>query len=132
MRYAEVLLMKAEAAARTGNEIVARAAINEIRARARKSTLPLGSTIGGSTYDPTNIPATALPDITSAVTGQALIDAILHERRVELGMESLRLWDQIRTGTYINSLTGDIKNKSSGSFYRWFCKSNSGFTDPIE
>lgn len=124
MRYAEVLLMKAEAAARTGNEIVARAAINEIRARARKSTLPLGSTIGGSTYDPTNIPATALPDITSAVTGQALIDAILHERRVELGMESLRLWDQIRTGTYINSLTGDIKTRAQA-------RSIAGSVNPI-
>jgi hypothetical protein len=124
MRYAEVLLMKAEAAARTGDETTARAAVNEIRARARKSTLPLGSTVGGSTYDPTNIPATALSDITSAVTGQALVNAILHERRVELGMESLRFWDQVRTGTYINSLSGDTKTRAQA-------RSIAGSVNPI-
>ncbi|WP_171036484.1 RagB/SusD family nutrient uptake outer membrane protein [Dyadobacter sediminis] len=112
MRYAEVLLMKAEAAAHIGNETEARTAVNMIRQRARKSTLPKGSKVGTSTYDPTNIPAAALPDITSAVTGQALLQAILHERRVELGMEQLRFWDQVRTGTYMNSLSGDIKTRA--------------------
>ena len=68
--------------------------------------------VGGTTYDPTNIPATALPDIAGSVTGTALIDAVLHERRVELGMESLRLWDQIRTGTYIHSLSGETKTRA--------------------
>jgi hypothetical protein len=102
IRYADVLLMKAEAAARTGKEQEARDLVNQIRDRARKSTLPKGAKEGSLTYEPANVPATALPPVAATVTGQALIDAILHERRVELGMESLRFWDLVRTGRYVS------------------------------
>ncbi|WP_138483855.1 RagB/SusD family nutrient uptake outer membrane protein [Dyadobacter bucti] len=112
MRYAEILLMKAEAAARSGNEAEARTALNMVRQRAKRSTLPKGSKEGTATYDPTNIPATALPDVSATVTGTALVQAILHERRVELGMEHLRFWDQVRNGTYMNSLSGEIKTRA--------------------
>jgi hypothetical protein len=112
MRYAEILLMRAEAAAELGNETVAREAVNQIRQRAKRSTLPLGSTLGSNTYAPTNIPTTALPDVAATVTGTALKQAIAHERRVELGMEQLRFWDQVRTGTYMSSLTGEIRTRA--------------------
>ena len=102
IRYADVLLMKAEAAAHTGKEQEARDLVNQIRDRARKSTLPKGAKEGSLTYEPANVPATALPPVAATVTGQALIDAILHERRVELGMESLRFWDLVRTGRYVS------------------------------
>lgn len=39
-----------------------------------------------------------LPDIESTVSGQNLLDAIWHERRVELAMEQHRMWDLRRTG----------------------------------
>ncbi len=101
MRYAEVLLMKAEAAAHTGKEQEARDILNQIRDRARKSTLPKGAVLGSpDVYASANVPATALPPVTAS--GQALLTAILHERRVELGMESLRFWDLIRTGQYVS------------------------------
>jgi hypothetical protein len=78
IRYADILLMHAEAAAKNGNEAAARTSLNAVRARARGAN--------------TNI----LQPITSS--GQALIDAIYRERRIELGMEGHRFFDIIRTG----------------------------------
>ncbi len=109
MRYADVLLMKAEAAAFTAKEQEARDILNLIRTRARLSTQPKGSAEGSLTYDPTGAPAGTLPAIANTVTGDALKNAIYHERRVELGMESLRFWDQVRTGKYLNSLPTAIR-----------------------
>jgi len=109
MRYADVLLMKAEAAAHLGNEGVTRDILNQIRTRARNSTLPKGSVEGTMTYAPANTPATALPAIQSSVTGQALLEAVWHERRVELGMESLRFWDLVRTGRYFSKVAATVQ-----------------------
>ncbi len=84
LRYADVVLMFAEAANEiggTGNTTAALAALNSVRARARMGA-----------------PAGTLPDVT--VTDQAqLRDAIRHERRVELGMEFDRFFDLVRWGT---------------------------------
>lgn len=78
IRFADVLLMHAEAAAKNGNEGAAKVSLNRVRARAR------GNTAG------------ILPDITAA--GQALQDAIFRERRLELGLEGHRFFDLVRTG----------------------------------
>ncbi len=78
IRYADVLLLTAEAAYHTGNEASARNLVNQVRERARSGA--------------TNV----LPDVTAS--GGALLDAIYHERRVELAMEGHRLFDLIRTG----------------------------------
>ncbi len=109
MRYADVLLMKAEAAAHLGMESEARTILNQIRTRARQSTLGKGSVLNTMTYEPANTPASALPAIGASVTGTALMNAIYHERRVELGMEALHFWDQVRTGTYMNSLSTSVR-----------------------
>ncbi|RFM26623.1 RagB/SusD family nutrient uptake outer membrane protein [Deminuibacter soli] len=110
MRYADILLMHAEAAAHIGREQEARDYVNQVRARARLSTLPKGSLLNdASTYANANTPAGTLPDIDGSVAGTDLLKAIWHERRVELGMEALHFWDMIRTGTYISSLPDDIK-----------------------
>jgi starch-binding outer membrane protein, SusD/RagB family len=108
-RYADVMLMKAEAAANTAREQEARDILNLIRTRARLSSKPKGSAEGSLTYDPTGAPAGTLPAIASTVSGDALKNAIYHERRVELGMESLRFWDQVRTGKYLGSLPSAIR-----------------------
>jgi starch-binding outer membrane protein, SusD/RagB family len=108
-RYADVLLMKAEAAAFTGKEQEARDILNLVRTRARQSSLPKGSAEGSLTYDPTGAPAGTLPPIANSVSGEALKAAIYHERRVELGMEALRFWDQVRTGKYLSSLPANIR-----------------------
>ncbi|MDP5171322.1 MAG: RagB/SusD family nutrient uptake outer membrane protein [Bacteroidia bacterium] len=78
IRYADVLLLTAEAAYHTGNEALARELVNEVRERARNGV--------------NNI----LPDVTA--TGTALLDAIYHERRVELALEGHRFFDLLRTG----------------------------------
>ena len=78
IRYADVLLMHAEAAAKNGNEAAAKNSLNEVRARANAS---------GSV---------TVPSITAS--GQALIDAIYRERRIELGLEGHRFFDLVRTG----------------------------------
>jgi hypothetical protein len=66
-RYAETLLNYAEASAELGDEDDARTAVNLIRKRAGQ------------------------PDITA--TGADLIDAIRHERRIEMAYEDQRFWD---------------------------------------
>ncbi|MBN8678276.1 MAG: RagB/SusD family nutrient uptake outer membrane protein [Chitinophagales bacterium] len=72
IRYADVLLMHAEAAYQTGDEEGARISLNKVRARV-------------------NIPAVSY-------SGQALLDAIYRERRIELGLEAHRFFDLVRTG----------------------------------
>lgn len=79
IRYAEVLLMNAEAANELGNPTQALSSLNAVRARAR----------GGNNA--------VLPDVTT--TDQAALrTAIWHERRVEMGMEFDRFFDLVREG----------------------------------
>lgn len=107
MRYADVLLMHAEAAYHIGQESTARDILNQIRDRARSSTRPLGSEIGNMTYVAYTTAELegVLPPVTAS--GTALLEAIYHERRVELGMEALRTWDLIRTGRFVESLPSE-------------------------
>jgi hypothetical protein len=84
-----------------------------VRARARVSTRPPGTKLGTLTYDPTNAPAGTLPDISAALSGTALLNAIWHERRVEFAEESLRFWDLVRTGRYLNALPADVRARAA-------------------
>ncbi len=111
-RYADVLLMKAEAAASTNKEQEARDILNQIRDRARLSSKPKGSIEATLTYEPTGAPANTLPPIAASVTGAALKAAIMHERRVELAEEALHFWDQVRWGTYMSSLPSDVRTNA--------------------
>ena len=78
-RYADVLLIAAEAANELGMADKALGYVNQVRERAR----------GGSTR--------FLPDLTTT-DQQALREAIWRERRVEFGMEQMRWFDLVRTG----------------------------------
>ncbi len=103
-RYADVLLMQAEAAYHLGKEAEARTLVNQVRDRARNSTQPKGATaVGASEYVPYANMKGVLPAVTAF--GQELLNAIYHERRVELGMEALRFYDLVRTGRYLDALT---------------------------
>ena len=106
LRYADVLLMKAEAAYHLNNEITARECVNMVRTRARQSTYPKGWEEGKNTYTATGF-INNVPDIDA--TGTALLEAIKKERRLELAMESLRYWDQVRWGEYRNSLSPAVQ-----------------------
>jgi hypothetical protein len=78
VRYADVLLMAAEALNKNGKSAEALTYLNMVRARARQG-------------DPA-----ILPDITTTVPDE-LDNIIFNERRHELAMEGWRFWDLIRT-----------------------------------
>src|SRR5690606_31710791 len=91
-RYADLLLIRAEAAYHVGNENEARLRLNQVRDRARQSTHAKGAVAEGvNDYAPYTSEEMegVLPRV--EVGGPALLQAILHERRVELAMENLRL-----------------------------------------
>ncbi|WP_239494890.1 RagB/SusD family nutrient uptake outer membrane protein [Pedobacter yulinensis] len=79
LRFADILLMNAEAANELGNPGQALTSLNRVRARAR------GNAAG------------VLPDVTTT-DKTALRNAIWHERHVELALESDRYFDVIRQG----------------------------------
>lgn len=79
IRFADVLLMHAEAAYWNGNELGAMNSVNLVRERARGSN-----------------PTTVVPPISSS--GTQLLEDIYKERRLELGMEGHRFFDLVRTG----------------------------------
>ncbi|WP_421897530.1 RagB/SusD family nutrient uptake outer membrane protein [Marinoscillum sp.] len=83
LRYAEVLLIAAEAAVELGNNGAAVEYINRVRARARNA-----AGAGHSKYPPSPVPA----DITGAVT----IQDVMEERRLELAFEGVRWYDIVR------------------------------------
>jgi hypothetical protein len=79
LRYADVLLMNAEANNELGNSAAALAPLEQVRARARGSN------------------TTILPKVTTTVQAD-LRTAIYNERRVELALEFDRYFDVIRQG----------------------------------
>ena len=101
LRYAEVLLNKAEACYQTGDAAGANAAVKAIRARV------------GLPY--------------SDKSGSALWNAIVQERKVELAFEGQRYWDQRRWETahenYPTGLSGykqhGLKVEKEGTGYRY-------------
>jgi hypothetical protein len=94
MRYADVLLMAAEALNENNKPADALIYLNMVRGRARKGNSAI------------------LPDIITTNTNE-LRTIILNERRHELAMEGWRFWDLIRTGKAESVLgpLGFIKGK---------------------
>lgn len=92
LRYADVVLMYAEAANETGNTTEALDKLELVRARARAGNNAI------------------LPKVTT--TNQALLrDAIRQERRVELAMEHDRFFDLVRWG-----IAGQVLQAAGKSF----------------
>jgi starch-binding outer membrane protein, SusD/RagB family len=81
-RYAETLLMAAEAKAHLGDNTNAIALVNQVRARARR-----GATGTDNRAEPKNL--------TDQLSGHALIDEILLERSRELAHEGGKRWIDI-------------------------------------
>jgi hypothetical protein len=129
MRYADVLLMHAEACYMIGNESNARAALNEVRERARNSSYCRGYNLGDPTGYP--MPATTpnIPDCTAS--GEELLNAIWHERRIELATEDNRLWDLIRTGRLLDrvELVKDFQRDPNNPLFKETGMSPSGFDE---
>ncbi|MCW3785773.1 RagB/SusD family nutrient uptake outer membrane protein [Plebeiibacterium sediminum] len=84
IRFADVLLMYAEACCETGDYTDAKNALERVRNRARQG-------------QPDILPA--FPDYNGYADNKAdLVSAVRHERRVELGMEGHRWYDLCRWG----------------------------------
>lgn len=95
IRYAEVLLLYAEALNENGKAGEALVWLNSVRQRARTS--PASDPQRISTTHDLSYTGTLLPDVTT--TDQAALrNAIWHEQRVELAMEGHRREYLIRTG----------------------------------
>ncbi|MCH2033496.1 MAG: RagB/SusD family nutrient uptake outer membrane protein [Tenacibaculum sp.] len=89
LRYAEVLLLAAEAYNRNGNDPQARIELNKIRNRA------------------------GLADISVSRAGDDLFDDIVNEKFLELAHEGQRFWDLVRWGRASTELVGtgySVKN----------------------
>jgi len=102
MRYAEVVLIYAEASAHQGKDAQAQDALNQVRTRAK-------------------LPA-------KAVTGSALIDAIIAERRLEFAGELTYRWDDLHRVKRGNKLLIHEVLGPNGSFVTY----NAASTDPFE
>ncbi|KAA8477949.1 putative outer membrane starch-binding protein [Arcticibacter tournemirensis] len=101
IRFADVLLWKAEAYLETSNYPAAIAIINQIRQRARTTPAIDGSAV----------PAGTLPARNATSTNKDEIKGwLMHERRVELGFEGQRFHDLKRWGIAKQVLTAAGKN----------------------
>lgn len=100
IRFADVLLWKAEAYNETANYSGAIAIINQIRARARNSVTATGGTP----------PAGTLPDRPASTDKPTIKAWLISERRVELGFESQRMLDLKRWGIAKAVMTAHGKN----------------------
>ena len=105
IRFAEVLLIEAEALNESGNSAGALVPLNKVRKRARESYL-FDTSLTGSGI----VPAGLLPDITVTDPAQ-LRDIIRKERRSELALEFHRFFDVIRYGSaYATIAMKDVPN----------------------
>ncbi len=82
LRYAEVLLLAAEAYNKAGQDSNARTELNKVRNRA------------------------GLADIDASTAGNALFEAIVDEKYLELAHEGQRFWDLVRWGKAATELAG--------------------------
>jgi len=107
IRLADVLLMHAEACHRAGDDAVAIASLNLVRARASVLAVKEG------TANAVQFENAAGQVINLAgLTGRSLLDVIYHERRVELGLEGHRFFDLVRQGRAAEVLGAFVEGKS--------------------
>ncbi len=106
IRFADILLVEAEALNEMGSSSDALIPLNKVRKRARESYLNDPSLPGYGLQ----VPAGLLPDIT--VTDQATLrDLIRKERRSELALEFQRFFDIMRYGeAYATNALKDVPN----------------------
>ena len=107
MRYADVLLMYAEACLEKGDIVGARKYLNQVRKRARESS-PLDAKRVIQKYVP-DTKSTSLPDITSDNVAEVRL-AIWNERRFEFACEGIRRMDLMQQERYGEIMTAVYSN----------------------
>jgi len=100
MRYADVLLMAAEAAVESGNLERGRTLVNQVRSRAKTMPAIAGTNPSIELYNAT---------WSSADTARK---AVRFERRLELAMEGHRFFDLVRWGNMTSHMAAYIANES--------------------
>ncbi len=105
MRFADVLLMAAEAAVETGDMAMAMDYVNQVRSRAKGSTY-VQSADGGDAANYSVEPYASFSDQTMARK------AVRFERRLEFGMEGHRLFDIRRWGVGADVMDAYATNES--------------------
>lgn len=105
MRFSDVLLMAAEAAAETGNLAKALDYTNQVRTRAKNSTyVQDGAGNNAANY--------VIEPYASFATKEFAIKAVRMERRLELAMEGQRLFDLRRWGNSAEVLNEYTQNEA--------------------
>lgn len=94
LRYADVLLMRAEALAELGRQAEAYPLVNQVRARVSMPTVEIAEGAG--------------------LTKDQMVQVIRHERRVELAFEGLRFFDLKRWGQMPNAFQRIIADATPG------------------
>jgi hypothetical protein len=99
IRYADVLLMLAEAKLLGSNDVAGAAAlVNQVRARARDAyDRAYGpQSVDAALYATKVKPASLLPDRAASASVSQMFQWLMHERRVELALEIYRYDDLVR------------------------------------
>jgi len=97
MRYAEVLLNQAEAAAEIGHLAQAQEAYQNLIAIRKRAGIDAGTN--------------GLYGLAAGMTHDQMVNAIMFERRIELAFEGKRYWDLRRRKLLESTLNGTMRNK---------------------
>jgi starch-binding outer membrane protein, SusD/RagB family len=123
IRYADVLLMRAEALIQLNRQDEALSLINQIRARAKASTSRTKLSDG---TDPSNYRINEYEDgVNISWTKENAWKALMFERRLEFGMEGSRFFDLVRWGIAAETLNAYVeveKTKRDFLTYAHFTK----------
>ncbi|MBN8718507.1 MAG: RagB/SusD family nutrient uptake outer membrane protein [Sediminibacterium magnilacihabitans] len=111
LRYADVLLMKAEALIELGRQDEALPLINQVRTRAAQSTNLLNDA-NGSPQAKYNV-GTYRPGVNITWTQDIARKALRFERRLELGQEAQRFFDLVRWGVAAEKLNAYFQVEKS-------------------
>lgn len=118
LRYAEVILLKAEAEAELGNDGEALNLVNDIRNKAKRSIdtnyRPLDLDFTGTNYKVE--PYTAVP------AGMTIVDVVRLERRLELAMEGHRWFDLVRWGIAVETMNKFFTDEAE--FHTYYAGAN--------
>ena len=98
IRWADVMLIAAEAGVQSGHATEALNLVKELRARARNSARTIDYTVSGATADCYTYTPAATPADLSAIT----LDDDKKERRVEMYEEGERNWDLFVGAKHLN------------------------------
>lgn len=112
IRYADILLMRAEAYIELGQYMEALPLINEVRTRAAASTTLTGD------YTTNNLIATYQDGVNCTWTQDFARQALRWERRLEFAMEGSRFFDLVRWGTAAETMNAYYaEEKTKRAYY---------------